>query len=167
MDAPAVLRCQVMAARPKKMTPKKTKALKATPKSPTAKAPARPERDSTQAARPERSVAQYIRTLPPPIKPLVKLIRQIVKDAAPEAKELLAVGGPVYEANGVFARISPREREVLIQFLSSADSARGKKQKSKSVHLSVESVSKLQRSVLRSMVREAVALNLGKKPLAD
>ncbi len=147
----------------KKTSARKTVRVAVKPKSKTAK----PKRQSSTPLKKllaKDSVSGFVNRLPPPIKPLMKLIRAIIKSAAPEAKELLQVGGPVYEANGIFARIKAKERSVLIEFLRGAElhavGLESAPAKNGVVKLSIASTKQLERSVLQSLVREAVALNL-------
>lgn len=108
----------------------------------------------------------YVRSLPPPIVPIVNRLRQLVRDAAPEARELLDPNGPVYDSNGLFARIEAGDRQVLITFLKGAqlDAAEGTLLgKGDTRALSVDSLEGLRESVLQGLVRQAVMLN-GRDP---
>lgn len=108
----------------------------------------------------------YVRSLPPPIVPIVNRLRQLVRDAAPEARELLDPNGPVYDSNGLFARIEAGDRQVLITFLKGAqlDAAEGMLLGSGDTRaLSVDSLEGLRESVLQGLVRQAVMLN-GRDP---
>lgn len=172
----------------KKAAPKKKRSAKATKakrpaakKRPAPKKPAKVAKKAAPAKKPAaaklpvpiavgRALAQadvegLINRLPPPVQPVVKTLRKLVLDAAPEASELLDDGAPAYFANGVFARIVPSEREVLVKFLKGAQlpsagelSAEGE--------LSLTEVSELKENVLRKIVREAVMLNLSQPPSA-
>jgi hypothetical protein len=104
----------------------------------------------------------YVRSLPPPIVPLVNKLRQVVRDAAPEARELLDPNGPAYDANGLFARIEASDREVLVMFLKGAhlDAPDGTLAGDGEIRsLAVSSVESLRESVLQGLVRQAVLLN--------
>jgi hypothetical protein len=147
----------------KKTSARKTVRVAVKPK-PKAAKPKRKASTTLKKLLAKDSVNGFVNRLPPPVKPLMKLIRTLIKSAAPEATELLRVGGPVYEANGIFARIKAKERGVLIEFLRGAELQTGGLQtapaKNGVVKLSIASVKQLERSVLQSLVREAVALNL-------
>ena len=143
----------------KKAAPKKAAAPKkvAAPKKaawPSVTLPALPE------------IEGYVRSLPPPIVPIVNRLRQLVRDAAPEARELLDPNGPVYDSNGLFARIEAGDRQVLITFLKGAqlDAAEGMLLGNGDTRaLSVDSLEGLRESVLQGLVRQAVMLN-GRDP---
>lgn len=166
------------AAPKKKVAAKATKAKKPAPKKSApkkvAKKPA-PKKQPAPAKKPlapavGRALAQadvegLISRLPPPVQPVVKVLRKLVLEAAPEASELLEDGAPAYFANGVFARIVPSEREVLVKFLR-GDKLPSAGELSAEGSLTLTQVSELKESVLRKIVREAVLLNLSLPPAA-
>ncbi|HEY0882006.1 MAG TPA: DUF1801 domain-containing protein [Archangium sp.] len=156
-----------VAAKAKKPAPKKVaaKAKKPAPKKVAAKKPAPAKKVLAPAV--NRALAQaevegLINRLPPPVQPVVKTLRKLVLEAAPEASELLEDGAPAYFANGVFARIEPNEREVLVRFLKGGQlpSASELPGEGDQRSLSLTDVNQLKESVLRKLVREAVMLNL-------
>lgn len=159
----------------KKPAPKKAAARKAPAKKVVAKATA-PRPPAPKATPPpkqplppevDRALAQadvegLISRLPPPVQPVVKTLRRLVLEAAPEASELLDDGSPAYFANGVFARIVPSERSVLVKFLRGGElpSAGDLTADGETRSISLSSVEELKENVLRKIVREAVMLNL-------
>ncbi|MDP1917857.1 MAG: DUF1801 domain-containing protein [Myxococcales bacterium] len=151
----------------KKVVAKKAIAKKAVAKKPVAKKPVAKKAawpSVTLPALPE--IEGYVRSLPPPIVPIVNRLRQLVRDAAPEARELMDPNGPVYDSNGLFARIEAGDRQVLITFLKGAqlDAAEGTLLgKGDTRALSVDSLEGLRESVLQGLVRQAVMLN-GRDP---
>ena len=119
----------------------------------------------------ERALAQaevegLINRLPLPVQLIVRTLRALVLEAAPEASEVLEDGTPSYFVNGIFARIVPSEREVLIRFLKGGqlDSAPELAGEGEARSLSVSSLDEIKESVLRKVVREAVMLNLSSSP---
>jgi hypothetical protein len=110
----------------------------------------------------QAEVDGLISRLPPPVQPVVKTLRRLVLEAAPEASELLDDGSPAYFANGVFARIIPSERTVLVKFLRGGHlpSASELTGDGETRSLSLSSLEELKETVLRKLVREAVMLNL-------
>ncbi|MBL8921586.1 MAG: DUF1801 domain-containing protein [Myxococcaceae bacterium] len=159
----------------KKAPPRKKPApKKAAPKKPAPKKPARKKVASKTA--PKRKVYPkvtlpelpeiegYVRSLPPPVVPIVNRLRQLVRDAAPEARELLDPHGPAYDANGLFARIEINDREVLVTFLKGAQldapegTLAGGDGDARAVL--VDSLESLRESVLQALVRQAVLLNV-------
>ena len=142
-----------------KAAPKNVKAPtriipKATPVSP----PRKPLPPAVDRALAQADVEGLISRLPPPVQPVVKTLRRLVLEAAPEASELLDDGSPAYFANGVFARIIPSEREVLVKFLRGDDLPSASELSNGSISLT--SIEELKETVLRKLVREAVMLNL-------
>jgi len=151
---------------PKKVAPKKVAPKKVAPKkvAPKKVAPKKTWPSVTLPALPE--IEGYVRSLPPPIVPIVNRLRQLVRDAAPEARELLDPNGPVYDSNGLFARIEAGDRQVLITFLKGAQlEAEEGLLLGQGVTraLSVDSLEGLRESVLKGLVRQAVMLN-GRDP---
>jgi hypothetical protein len=166
---------------PKKPAPKKVVAKKPAAKKvaapapkPAAKKPAPSKKAAPvqlQLLSPEvtRALAQadvegLVSRLPPPLQPTVNAIRKLVLEAAPEASEKLDDGAPAYFANGVFARIEPAERSVLVRFLKGGQLPSAGELVGDAVSLS--SVDDVKHAVLRKLVREAVLLNLSPSPQA-
>ena len=110
----------------------------------------------------QAEVDGLISRLPPPVQPVVKTLRRLVLEAAPEASELLDDGSPAFFANGVFARIVPSERTVLVKFLRGGHlpSAHELIGDGETRSLSLSSLEELKETVLRKLVREAVMLNM-------
>lgn len=105
----------------------------------------------------------YVRSLPPPVVPIVNKLRQVVRDAAPEARELLDPNGPAYDANGLFARIEASDRAVLVTFLRGAqlEAPEGTLAgDGDSRAITVGSLDDLKENVLQALVRQAVMLNV-------
>lgn len=157
-------------AKAKKPAPKKKAAAKkvaprkkTAPKKP-AKKPA-PKKTYPAVELPELpEIEGYVRSLPPPVVPIVNRLRQLVRDAAPEARELLDPHGPAYDANGLFARIEATDREVLVTFLKGAqlDAPAGTLAAGEgdARAVTVNSLESLRENVLQALVRQAVLLNV-------
>lgn len=131
----------------------------AAPKLVAAKAPLAP---AVGRALAQADVEGLVSRLPPPVQPVVNTLRRLVLEAAPEASEQLDDGAPAYFANGVFARIEPKEREVLVRFLKGGQLPSHDELQGDTMTLS--SVDQLKETVLRKLVREAVMLNLSAAP---
>jgi hypothetical protein len=142
---------------PSRIVAKATPPPRATPRSP--KKPLAPEVGRALA---QAEVDGLISRLPPPVQPVIKTLRRLVLESAPEASELLEDGSPSYFANGVFARIIPSERSVLVKFLRGGHlpSANELVGDGETRTLSLSSLEELKETVLRKLVREAVMLNL-------
>jgi hypothetical protein len=108
-------------------------------------------------------VEGLMQRLPPPMQPIMKSLRRIMNEAAPNAVEFLEKNAAAYDANGVFARIEPHESRVLIKFmkgglLPSADALESVEGDERT--LALDDVTKIQQDVLKKLVREAVLHNL-------
>jgi hypothetical protein len=144
----------------KQAAPKKKVAAPAKKKAPAAAAPKLPAQ--VQRALKLATAEGLISRLPPPVQPVVTLLRKVVLEVAPEASEQIENGAAAYFANGVFARIEPTEHEVLVRFLKGGKlpSASELPGEGDSRALSFKTVAELRENVLRKVVREAVMLNM-------
>lgn len=146
-----------------KKAPAKPKAKPAAPKAP----PAPPKAVRVLAPEVSNALAQaevegLISRLPPPVQPVVKMLRKVVLEVAPEASEQIENGAPAYFANGVFARIEPGEHDVLVRFLKGGKlpSASELPGDGDARVITFQDADALKETVLRKVVREAVMLNL-------
>lgn len=158
----------------KKAGPKKVAAKKPAPKKPAAKKPGKntgalsnKNAAVLSRANARAEVEGLLNRLPPPVAPIVKTLRKLVLEAAPEAVERVEGGEAAYFAGGMFARIEPHERDVLIKFMKGAQlpSNAVLKTDGKSGTVTLSSLDSVRASVLRTLVREAVMLNLDKSPV--
>ena len=106
-----------------------------------------------------------INRLPSPVQPIVKSLRALVLENAPEASEALDDGAPAYFANGLFARIVPEERSVLVKFLKAGLLPSAKELEGDSFQIT--DFDEVKQNVLRKLVREAVLVNLRTDPTAS
>jgi hypothetical protein len=154
-------------ASPKKAPPKKALLKRAPPKPVGKKAKASLAKRGTVPSLAldralEAATAQGVMArLSPPVQPLVSRLRQLMLESAPEAVEMLQQQNPAYYAQGVFARIEPKEREVMVRFLrgSRLPSGAGLAGDGENRDL-VVTAEDLKTSLLTKLVREAVSLNL-------
>lgn len=165
----------------KKAAPKKVAARKPAPKKPAPKKAAAKKPASKKAggalsrkdaavlsrANARAELEGLLGRLPPPVAPIVKTLRKLVLEAAPEAVERVEGGEAAYFAGGMFARIEPHERDVLIKFIKGAQLPSGAvlETDGKSGTVTLSSLDSVRASVLRTLVREAVMLNLDKSPV--
>lgn len=52
----------------------------------------------------------------PELRPLVAAIRNLMRECAPDAREAIGYGMPVYRGNKVFAWINPTKKDVTLGF---------------------------------------------------
>lgn len=149
----------------KKPAPKKAKPV-AAPKASAPKKTPKPLLPEVSNALAQAEVEGLISRLPPPVQPVVKLLRKVVLEVAPEASEQLEGGAPAYFVNGVFARIEPGEHDVLVRFLKGGKlpSANELSGDGDARVISFHDADAFKESVLRKVVREAVLLNLSDVP---
>ncbi len=111
----------------------------------------------------KKTVDQYVTDLPPEQQAIVAQLRQIVKTAAPDAKEAFKWSQPVYEFNGPFAYIKAFRAQVNFGFwrgaqLSDPDHllvGDGERMK----HVKLRSPNDIQQEAFTRFVQEAVKLN--------
>ncbi|MDX2011971.1 MAG: hypothetical protein SFW67_17395 [Myxococcaceae bacterium] len=142
----------------KKPAPKRAKAPVKKP-APKNRLPVRKVPRSAVALPELPEIEGYVRSLPPPIVPLVNRLRRLVREAAPEAVELLDASGPAYAVNGLFARIEADGGVVRVRFMKGEqlDAPAGTLA---DASVSVTTFEELRENVLSSLVRQAVLLNV-------
>jgi hypothetical protein len=57
----------------------------------------------------------------PEFQPIVAMIRELMKDCAPNAKEAISYGIPVYKAKHILAVISPTKKDITFAFSRGAE----------------------------------------------
>jgi hypothetical protein len=138
-------------------------------KRPVAKKAARPPKPAPRKVATRRpsvtlpelpEIEGYVRSLPPPVVPLVNRLRKLVRDAAPEAVELLDASGPAYDVNGLFARIETSGGVVRVRFMKADRLEAPAGMLSDDATVSVTTFEELRENVLSSLVRQAVLLNV-------
>ena len=109
------------------------------------------------------TVDSYINLLNSPNREIAKELRRIIREAAPEAKESIKWGMPVYEQNGNFCGIDGKQKRVNFQFFKGAllsdpeglleGTGKGMR------HIKVRDVKNVREDYVKKLVREAVHLN--------
>jgi hypothetical protein len=114
----------------------------------------------------DKTVDSYIAGLDESQAKIVANVRQIVRQAAPEATESFKWAQPVYETNGPFCYIKAFKNYVNFGFWRGVDlddpqgllQGTGEKMR----HVKLADVADIDEPVFSSFVRQAVALNLQK-----
>ena len=57
----------------------------------------------------------------PEFRGVVALIRQYMREMAPQAQELISYGIPAYKANRIIAVISPTKKDITVSFARGAE----------------------------------------------
>lgn len=94
---------------------------------------------------------------------IVELIRQYMREMAPDAQEVISHGIPAYKRNLVIAVISPTKKDITLSFSRGAefedgyDLLRGVGKVSK--HLKFKNVDEVKRDVIEYYVKQALDLD--------
>jgi hypothetical protein len=156
--------------KPAKKVAKKAAAKKAARKAPARKAAAKkaggraPMQSSARVL--GMTVESYIAGLRDWRGEIVSAVRQLIREAAPDATESIKWGQPVYELNGPFAHIKVFKSHVNFGFWRGAElvDPKGflKGTGNRMRHVELRSLADIDAPILQSMVRTAVALNHAK-----
>jgi hypothetical protein len=112
---------------------------------------------------PRRSVDDYVAAIPAPLGDVATALRRTVRAAAPDARESIKWGQPVYESNGPFAALKAFPRWVTLTFWRGAALAdpagilAGEGERMK--HARFASTDEVREDMIAALVRQAVALN--------
>ena len=96
----------------------------------------------------------------PELHPVVAMIRQLMKESAPQAEELVSYGIPAYKMKRIIAVISPTKQDITFSFSRGAQFAdkykllKGIGKSSK--HIKVKSVAEANQAALRYYIKQAV-----------
>jgi hypothetical protein len=112
---------------------------------------------------PRRTVDDYIAAVPAPLTEVAEALRTAVREAAPDAKELMKWGQPVYEAGGPFAALKAYPRWITLTFWRGGAlpdptgvlAGGGDRMK----HARFASVDEVHAAPVAELVRAAVAMN--------
>ncbi len=112
---------------------------------------------------PRRTVDDYIAAVPEPLARVAEALRNAVREAAPDAKESVKWGQPVYESNGPFAALKAYPRWITLTFWRGASlddpsgilAGDGDRMK----HARFASVEEVRAAPVGDLVRAAVAAN--------
>ena len=96
----------------------------------------------------------------PELRPVVALIRDLMKECAPEATELVSYGIPAYKVRRIIAVISPTKKDITFsfsrggQFEDKYGLLRGVGKSSK--HVKIKDLKSMNTEALRYYIRQAV-----------
>lgn len=110
-----------------------------------------------------RSVDEYVAAIPESLRPVATALRSAVREAAPDARESIKWGQPVYESNGPFAALKAQPRWITLTFWRGAAlgdpsgvlAGEGDRMR----HARFATTDEVRADVVGALVREAVALN--------
>lgn len=68
------------------------------------------------------TVDEFVKTrVLPEFQPLVAMIRQLMKECAPHAQEVISYGIPAYRAKHILAVINPTKKDITLAFSRGAE----------------------------------------------
>jgi hypothetical protein len=102
--------------------------------------------------------------VPPEFRPVVAVIRDLVRECAPNAREEVSYGMPVYKLKGLFAWINPPKKDVTFSFtrgdkiedrygLLSGTARAGTR------HVKMKKLGDVNKTALKYYIRQAVKLD--------
>jgi hypothetical protein len=99
----------------------------------------------------------------PEFHPIVAMIRELMKEYAPEVQEIISYGIPSYRAKRIIAVISPTKKDITFAFLRGADFEdkygllKGVGKVSK--HVKLKKLADVNQDALRYYIRQALELD--------
>jgi hypothetical protein len=96
----------------------------------------------------------------PEFRPVVAMIRELMRECAPQAQELVSYGIPAYKAKRIIAVISPTRKDITFAFTHGIEfedpygllKGVGKVGR----HVKIKSVANANKEALRSYIRQAL-----------
>jgi hypothetical protein len=98
---------------------------------------------------------------------IVAMIRQLMRETAPDAKEIISYGIPVWKGKRILAVISPTKKDITFAFSRGAEFEdkygllRGVGKVSK--HVKIKRLEDVKKSALRYYVKQAVKFDTDRK----
>jgi hypothetical protein len=99
----------------------------------------------------------------PELRPVVQMIREMMKKYAPEAQESISYGIPAYKMRRIIAVISPTKQDITFsfsrggQFEDKYGLLKGVGKSSK--HVKIKSVAEANKAALRYYIKQALRLD--------
>ncbi len=99
----------------------------------------------------------------PEFQPIVAMIRGLMRECAPEAKEVISYGIPAYKANCILAVISPTKKDITFAFSRGAEFEdkygllKGVGKVSK--HVKIKNLAEANEEALRYYIKQALELD--------
>ena len=112
----------------------------------------------------ELTVDEFVQTkVLPEFWPVVALIRELMKECAPNAQEVISYGIPAYKARRMLAVISPTKKDITFAFARGAEfedkygllQGVGKVSK----HVKIKRLADANRDALRDYIQQALELD--------
>jgi hypothetical protein len=107
------------------------------------------------------TVDEFVKTrVLPEFWPVVAMIRELMKECAPEAQEMISYGIPAYKTKRIVAIISPTKKDITFsfsrgtQFEDKYNLLRGVGKSSK--HVKIKNLASANREALRYYIKQAL-----------
>jgi hypothetical protein len=101
----------------------------------------------------------------PKLQPVVAMLRELMREMAPDVKEGISYGIPAYKGRSIIAVISPTKKDITFAFSRGAEFGdsygllQGKGKVSK--HLKIRTLDDIDREALRYYIRQALEFDAG------
>ena len=112
----------------------------------------------------EMTVDDFVQTkVLPEFRPVVAMIRELMKECAPNAKEIISYGIPAYRVKRIIAVISPTKKDITFAFSRGAEFEdkygllRGVGKASK--HVKIKKLAEANQDALRYYIQQALELD--------
>jgi hypothetical protein len=112
------------------------------------------------------TVDEFVKTrVLPEFQPVVEMLRELMREMAPDAEEAIRYGIPTYRGSRIFAFISPTKKDITFafsrgsQFDDKYGLLRGRGKVSK--HVKIKSLQGVNMDALRYYIRQAVEIDAG------
>jgi hypothetical protein len=111
-----------------------------------------------------KAVDEYVKTrIRPEHRPIVTMLRALMRECAPHAHELITYGIPAWKGNQMLAVISPTKKDITFAFSRGAEfadkyrllSGVGKVSK----HIKIKDLDAVSKEALRYYIRQAAKLD--------
>jgi hypothetical protein len=110
------------------------------------------------------TVDDFVKTkVLPELQPIVAMIRELMKEYAPDAQEIISYGIPAYKAKRILAVISPTKKDITFAFSRGAEfedrygllQGVGKVSK----HVKIDNLAQVDKEALRYYIQQALELD--------
>jgi hypothetical protein len=107
------------------------------------------------------TVDDFVKTaVLPELQPIVGMVRELMKECAPQAQEMISYGIPCYKVNRILAVISPTKKDITFSFSRGTQFAdpygllRGVGKSSR--HVKIKSLASANKDALRYYIQQAL-----------
>jgi hypothetical protein len=109
------------------------------------------------------TVDEFVKTrVLPEFQPIVAMIRELMKECAPKATEIISYGIPVYKIKKIFAVISPNKEGITFSFTHGTEIEdrynllRGVGKVSR--HVKIKDIANVNKEALRYYIKQALEI---------